>query len=219
MRRWLLIGIVLLTMVTTLALGVAPSSGPEFPAAEPAPLDPAIAAWIPLAVGEPRTFHVNCTNGSRQNWTRVVAGWEAVDGEAHARVDTGSPVARAEWLRPGRGPKGEAQLVCTIRQLDDTRHRLDPPQPVLQTPLEVGATWTWKGRIGEAPCEATFRILAVSKDALQVEQHTAAGSLSSTHVRTYARAHGLVAESANLPTDDPALRSDLRQTATLAESD
>ncbi len=219
MRRRLLIGLPLLLAI---AIGViAASADSEFPPAEPAPLDPALAAWVPLEVGEPRTFDVVSTNMFPHQWTRVVAGWEAVDGQAHARVDmdwSAAKTYRREWLRPGRGPAGEAQLLCTLRQLDAARHRLEPPQPILQTPLTVGATWTWSGRIGENPCEATFRIVALDEDTLRVEQHTVAGKLSSTHVRTYARGRGLVAESADLPTNDPTMVKELQQTATEAEA-
>lgn len=174
------------------------------------PLDPRLARYRVLAA-ERATFALTWNDGAPPVFTyfRDLRGWEALGGVPHARIEWATPSRRGdrvwstEWLRPVHDPRGAAALLCSRRKVGLVVHAIEPPMPVLRTPLTPGATWSWAGTVGGQPAAATFKILAPGEGgSLRVEQTSRTGSQVSVRVQEYAPGRGLVAEQGTFPVDD-----------------
>lgn len=129
--------------------------------------------------------------------------WEELDGVPHLRVafmNAWRPTEddTVEWLRPA----GD-RLVCPARRLGKELHRLDPPQPLLVGPVEVGRTWRWEGTAGGVPATAEFRVRSIAEQTgpqgerwrvAEVEQVTTTSGVTGRRVVAWAAGHGHAAE-------------------------
>tara|TARA_R110002072_G_scaffold84447_3_gene191602 strand:- start:89 stop:727 length:639 start_codon:yes stop_codon:yes gene_type:complete len=202
-----------------LALSQTPDSvaeqGPEVPAAFVA------YVWSGEASGE---FDASWQGGTSAPvlQTRELREPTLIEGRPHLHIAWVLPgrrevVSQEAWFRPSED--GTAWL-CARRRVGGDSLDLVPPMPVLKTPLEVGATWTWEGRIGEASGQAKFEVLQADEKALVVRQVTTHGGAESTQTRTFEPGLGLVREEGFFPYEprgDSVVVTRRREAATKSE--
>lgn len=194
-----LIGVVLLAgavgglSLTRTSDSVA-DQGPQVPA-------PFVAyVWSGQARGE---FDASWQGGTAAPvlQTRQLREPTLIEGRPHLHISWLLPgprkvVSQEAWFRPSED--GTAWL-CARRRVGGDKLDLVPPMPILKTPLEAGATWTWEGRIGEEEGKASFEILRADEEALVVRQITTHAGAESTQTRTYEPGPGLVREEGFFP--------------------
>ena len=168
-----------------------PDQGPEVP--------PAFVAyvWSGQASGE---FDASW-QGATSVRIRELREPTLIGGRPHLHIAWVLPgrrevVPQEAWFRPS--DDGTAWL-CARRRVGGDSLDLVPPMPVLKTPLEVGATWTWEGRIGEENGQARFEVLQADQNALVIRQVTTHGGAESTRTRTLEPGLGLVREEGFFP--------------------
>lgn len=169
------------------------------------------AAALFASGGEPLRYAVSWGDGGGLpiDMVRLPGRWESIDGAPALRVAFANdvPGRRAtevvvEWLRPA----GD-RVLCPRRRIGETTLRLEPPVPVLVSPLEPGRSWEWAGRAGDRAATATFRVLGWREGGeqgrlLAVEQVTRTGELESVRRVLYAPGRGPVAEEGSAVVDE-----------------
>jgi hypothetical protein len=205
-------------LALAIAGGLVATAGllrPTAPAsASPVPFAPSLAPFLApfLALEEGARTDYELTHGTRTSLVyQRFAGWFRVNGAAHARVETRAVrrdlLVQVEWLTPGIGPKGEAQVLCSRRELAGRVLDLVPPQPVLQGNLALGDVWSWSGTAGALRCSATFRVVrrevgGTGREVVAIEQQTLVeGSppMSNARVQTFEAGRGLTLETGTHP--------------------
>ena len=210
MRRRLALALVaLLALAGVAALAL---TGPaELPPAEPAPPAGELGRFLPLTAGaEPLVLDFDWLAGEVRSIVvqREIPRWDRVDGKPCARVVFRRAFTRrdevylTEWLRAD----GDA-VVCSLREVAEVRHRLDPPQPVLRLPLEPGQRWSWSGTLGGLPASARFEVLSRRPDEthgelLEVQSETTLEGQTTTQITRYAAGLGPIAGRGQMPRGD-----------------
>jgi len=165
-RNKLAISAVCAALALALGAGALVITLPE--AAVAVPLDPSLASWYPLDVGQQAAVEANWGEGRFPLLlSRAFPRWESLGGESHLLLEWsfhkrgGLAPYGYEWLRPGVASDGTPELRCAQRQMGVTPFRLSPPQPILRAPLRSGQRWTWWGRVGDQRALSRFHVGAV----------------------------------------------------------
>lgn len=214
-------------LLLALAAGVLACSRQDLDESEPAavaarppePLPPELARWFPADTpwwaGWRRAtpYLVSWSSRYTTSFVRSLDGWETLDGVPHARVAhrllwgkrLETPVV--EWLRPETGPDGVVRLVVPRRRVAGRLHRLDPPLPWLELPLEHGRTWTWQGTVDGVRATDEARVTSPARwrgqgGLVAVEHVSQVGRIRCTRVAYLRPGQGLVGEEARFA-DEP----------------
>lgn len=83
-----------------------------------------------------------------------------VETRAVAHNSGARRVVSREWVRAADDDPRGPGVYCRRRQEGPLVCELDPPQPLILTPLVVGRRWTWTGRAGGRASEAKSVVLA-----------------------------------------------------------
>jgi hypothetical protein len=164
MRRGPLFALVLLVSTALATLALAEGTPPAADGAE--------KAVFPIVPRDKRIRVYQC-GGAIQGSLQTRFGGSELLGSAgeYVRFELfAQPYANAvanniacEWLRAT-----DHAVLCARRDEGSVTTVLDPPQPFLELPLEVGKRWTWRGTASGVPCESSSVVVGREKLTLPV---------------------------------------------------